>query len=236
MAEWKIRRFWTDATVAPHAEGYAILLDTRPVRTPAKAELVVPTPALAGAIAAEWQAQTETVRPETMPVTRTANAAIDKVRPQAAEVAAMIAAYGGSDLLCYRAEGPDALILRQEMGWDPLLDWAAETFGARLTVATGIMPVTQPSEAVDRLSEVVHALDPFRLAAFHDLVMLSGSLVLGLAVTEGRIDAETAWTLSRIDEDWQIEAWGEDEEATEAAEARRAAFLDAARIFDLAGG
>ncbi len=235
MSAWSARRFWTTESVVPAPGGYTVHLDARPVRTPLKAPLVVPTLALAEAVAAEWKAQEGKVKPETMPFTRTANSAIDKVAPQQAEVVAMLAAYGASDLLCYRAEGPADLTARQALAWDPVLVWAAEALGAPLFVTAGVIPVDQPSESLARLHRQVGMLTPFQLAAFHDLVAISGSLILALAVMHGRLTAEAAWTLSRIDEDWQIALWGEDEEAADVAAQKRAAFLQADRFFRLVG-
>lgn len=236
MSEWKLKRFWTDAGAdeAPGEAGFRVLLDGRPVRTPAKALLAVPTRDMALAIAAEWDAQEEKIDPTTMPMTRAANAAIDKVAVQHAEVADMLAAYGDSDLLCYRADGPEALVARQATAWDPALDWAATELGARLEVFAGVIHAPQPPEALARLSARVHGFSPFQLAAFHDLVSLSGSLVLGFAAAADWREAEAIWTMSRIDEDWQEEQWGHDEEAAEAADIKRRAFLDAKRFFDLA--
>lgn len=235
VSGWTARRFWTTVGTVPVAGGFAVELDARPVRTPRKSPLILPTLALAEAVAAEWQAQEGKVRPETMPVTRTANSAIDKVAPQHAAVAEMLAAYGASDLLCYRAEGPDGLVARQAAGWDPLLAWAADTLSAPLQVTTGIVPIGQPAESLAVLARLVHGLDPFRLAAFHDLVAISGSLILALAVSHKRLDATEAWALARIDEDWQISLWGEDEEAAEHAALKREAFLAADRFYGLCG-
>jgi chaperone required for assembly of F1-ATPase len=235
VTAWAPRRFWTTAEAARAEGGFAVHLDGKPVRTPLKAPLVLPTEALALAIAEEWQAVAGKVDPKTMPLTRMANSAIDKVAPQFPAVAEMLAAYGGSDLLSYRAEGPPALVQRQAAAWDPLLDWAEATHGARLRTTQGIMPAPQPPESLARLARAVHALTPFQLAAFHDLVALSGSLVLALATAGRRLDAETAWTLSRIDEDWQISQWGADEEAAEHAALKRADFLTADRFFALCG-
>lgn len=137
--------------------------------------------------------------------------------------------------LCYRATGPEPLIARQAAAWDPMLDWAAEALDLRLTATAGVMHVAQDPQALARADALVAALGPFRLAAFHDLVALTGSLVLALAVIHGRLDAETAWTLSRIDEDWQIEEWGGDEEAAERTALKRADFLQATRFFGLCG-
>ncbi|WP_333817846.1 ATP12 family chaperone protein [Tabrizicola sp.] len=235
MSVWSARRFWTSATAVPVEGGFTVHLDARPVRTPLKAPLVLPTQALAEAVAAEWQAQEGRIDPETMPFTRTANSAIDKVAPQQDAVVAMLAAYGATDLLCYRAEGPADLVARQAEAWDPLLDWAAQALGAPLLVTTGVMHIDQPPESLGMLYRRVSLFDPFQLSAFHDLVAISGSLVLGLAVTAGRLGAEAAWTLSRIDEDWQISLWGEDEEAAEIAARKQAAFLQADRFFGLCG-
>jgi len=233
MSGWKAKRFWTEATVRPAPGGFAIWLDARQVKTPAKAALVVPTEAMAHAIAAEWQAQEKAIDPRTMPVTRAANAAIDKVAVQFDEVAELIAAYGLSDLLCYRATGPEALAARQAAAWDPLLGWAAEALGAPLVTTHGVIPVAQPDTSAQALAGCVKALDAFRLTALHDLVSISGSLVLGLAVLHGRIDAETAWRLSRIDEEWQSELWGADEEAEAVAIGRLADIKSAHNILNL---
>ncbi len=236
MSEWKARRFWTDVTVEPADDGYAVLLDGRPVRTPAKAKLTLPTRAVAEEIAAEWDAQESEIAPLSMPATRAANAAIDKVAPQFDEVAAMLSAYGDSDLLCYRAEAPDELVARQREAWDPMLDWTETAFGARLQPRAGVMHAPQDPGALARLDAEVRRQDAFQLAAFHDLVSLTGSLVLGLAAVHDREAPETLWRLSRIDEDWQAEQWGVDEEAAEAAEIKRASFLQAKRFHDLARG
>lgn len=233
MSGWKAKRFWTDAIAVAGGEGWQVHLDGRTLRTPAKAPLVVPTRALAEALAAEWQAQGETVLPETMPLTRAANSAIDKVTPQQAEVVDMLAAYAETDLLCHRAGAPADLARRQAEAWDPLLDWAATTFDAPLVPVTGIIASRQPPESLARLRAEVAALDPFRLTAFHDLVALSGSLVLALAALGRLRPPEALWAASRIDEDWQERLWGRDEEAAETAEIRRRAFLQAVVLLDL---
>ena len=155
--------------------------------------------------------------------------------PQFGAVAAMLAAYGESDLLCYRAEDPVELVERQAAAWDPLLLWAAEELDAPLAVTSGVMPVDQDPDSIARLADLVEAMSPFQLSAFHDLVAISGSLVLALAVTRKRLDAEAAWILSRIDEDWEIALWGEDEEAADVAARKRSAFLQADRFYGLCG-
>ncbi|MCE8510048.1 ATPase [Ruegeria pomeroyi] len=233
MSDWKPKRFWKQAAVAEMAEGYTVELDGRQVRTPAKEPLLLPTRALAEAIAAEWNAQEKEVDPTSMPYTRTANAAIDKVRIQHGEVADMLAAYGDSDLLCYRADSPAELTERQAQTWDPVLDWAAETLGARLLPIQGVMHQPQPSGALETLTRRVHALNPFQLAAFHDLVSLSGSLVLGFAAALNWREADEIWQISRLDETWQEEQWGPDEEARALAALKRMAFLHAKAVYDI---
>ncbi len=235
MSAWKAKRFWTAAEAVACDGGFTVRLDGRPVKTPAKAALVVPTQAMAKAIAAEWDAQTGEVKPATMPVTRAANSAIDKIIPQRDEVVEIIAAYGQSDLLCYRALGPAALIARQAAGWDPVLDWADTVLGARLVVTAGVMHVEQPYDALERLTARVAGMTEFQLAGLHDLVAISGSLVLALAVTERRLSEGEAWALSRVDEAWQIEQWGADEEAAELEAFRRVAFGEASRFYALCG-
>lgn len=234
MSEWKAKRFWKAASVVEVEGSFAIELDGRGVKTPAKQAMHVPTHAMASAIAQEWDAQVEIINPNTMPVTKTANAAIDKVTVQHAEVAQLLAAYGDSDLLCYRADAPEELVARQNEHWNPILDWAEDALGARLEPCTGVIHAPQNPLAVEALSRRTHALDAFELAAFHDLVSLSGSLVLGFAATMDARPADELWTISRLDELWQEEQWGEDEEATAMALIKRDAFLHAKRMFDLA--
>ena len=234
MSEWKAKRFWKSASVVEAERGFAVELDGRGVKTPAKQPLHLPTRSMAEAIAVEWDAQEGIINPHTMPVTKTANAAIDKVMVQHAEVADMLAAYGDSDLLCYRADTPEELVARQNEHWDPMLDWAEEALGVRLLPRTGVMHIPQDEKAVAVLRDRTHALDPFELAAFHDLVSLSGSLVLGFAAAHGARPVEMLWDTSRLDELWQEEQWGEDEDATALAAIKRAAFLHAVRMFGLA--
>lgn len=234
MSEWKQKRFWKEASVGEVDGGFTILLDGRTVKTPAKAALVMPTRVMAEAAAAEWQAQEDEVLPLTMPVTRSANAAIDKVAIQHGEVADMLAAYGGTDLLCYRADSPQELIERQAKAWQPLLDWAEAELNAPLRVASGVIHVDQPEASLKNLSREVHALSNFELAAFHDLVAMSGSLVIGFAIIRGFAPAENLWQVSRLDETWQEEQWGVDEEAADLAETKRVQFLHADRFFRMA--
>lgn len=212
---------------------FAVELDGRSVKTPAKASLILPTRAMAEAIAAEWQAQEGAVNPHTMPCTRSANAALDKVQVQHSEVADMLAEYGDADLLCYRADSPVELVQRQNEHWGPALDWAASDLKVRLQTRCGIKHQPQDAKALKSLRTRVQALSAFQLAAFHDLVSMSGSLVLGFAAAAGWRSAGEIWSLSRLDEKWQEEQWGPDEEAQAEAEIKRQAFLHAKRFYDL---
>ena len=233
MSDWKAKRFWKEVCVSENPEGFGIALDARPVRTPAKRALHVPTRAFAEAIAREWEEQKGVIDPRTMPFTRTANAAVDKVAVQKAEVADMLAAYGDADLLCYRAEHPESLVARQKAEWDPMLDWAEMALSARLETRAGVMHAPQNALALENLRARVHALSPFELAAFHDLVSLTGSLILGFAATTDRFSPKAIWKISRLDEIWQAEEWGQDEDAEAAAAIKEAAFLHAKQVFDL---
>lgn len=233
MTEWAARRFWTEATAEPAAGGWTVALDGRPMRTPSRQPLTMPTEAMADAVAAEWQAQEDRIEPATMPVTRAVNSAIDKVAPQMAAVVAALAAYAETDLLCYRAAAPEALVARQAAAWDPLLEWSATALGARLHPVEGVMPQPQDAVALGRLADEVASHDSFALTGLHDLVMLSGSLVLALAVVRGRLTADAAWTLSRLDEEWQMTQWGRDGDAEHAAAIRREAFVAGARFVEL---
>lgn len=233
MSAWAAKRFWKQATAEACDGGFCVKLDGRAVKTPAKRPLVVPTLAMAQAIAAEWDAQEGLVNPETMPVTRAANSALDKVAVQFDEVAGLLAAYGETDLLCYRATGPEALIARQAAGWDPILHWAAQELGAPLHVTAGVVPIDQPGESIARLTALVRGFTAFELAAVHDLIAISGSLLLGLAVARQQISVKQAWDLSRIDESWQNEQWGIDDDAAELEAFKQSALEQADRFFAL---
>lgn len=226
------KRFWDAVSVREDGDGFAVFLDERQLKTPAKASLIVPTKALADGVAAEWDAVEGEIQPLKMHLTRCANATIDKVAHERVAVAAMLAEYGGTDLICYRANSPEELIARQAEAWDPLLEWAAAQ-GAPLTATTGVMFTQQPENSLKRLGEMLLEFDPWRMTAMHDLVTISGSLVLALAVTEKHLSAAEIWPLSRIDETWQEEQWGPDEEATKHAELKRGDFLKAAHLLEL---
>lgn len=228
MSAWRPKVFWSEVSVSPVDGGWQVALDGRPVRSPARQLLVLPGRALAERVAAEWRAQEGEIRPETMPATRMANSALDKLSKARAAVLDDLAGYGATDLLCYRAEAPEALIARQDAGWDPVLLWAAGHYGARLIATRGLVPVEQHPAALARLRAALERQDDFALAALHDLIMLSGSLVLALAVAVGHLAPERAFALSRIDEHWQREQWGSDSAAEEAETARAQAFSEAA--------
>lgn len=218
-----IKRFYKDAATTKSASGvWGVALDGRAVRTPAKSELTLPTQPLAEAVAAEWAAQAEMVEPETMPMMRLASTAIDRIAPQRDVVIDEIAGYAQSDLLCYRADTPEALVARQAAIWQPMLDWAALALDAALVVTTGIIPVSQPDDAAAALRRAVAANDDFVLAGLHGLTTTTGSLVVALAVRNGKIAVEEACAASFLDEEWQAEIWGRDLEA----EARRKRLRD----------
>lgn len=228
-----MKRFYKDVTVEPVEEGHAIRLDGRSVKTPARAPRAVPTLALARAIAAEWEAQGDTVDPWSMPLTGLANAAIDKVAADRATFVSSTAAYGETDLLCYRAEGPEPLVERQAEQWDKLLAWAQTRYDIMFVQAIGIVHRPQPPLTLERLHAAVAAYDAFHLAALQPLVTISGSLVIALALVEGEIDARAAFDAAHLDELWQAELWGEDWMATDARDARRRDFEAAARFIAL---
>jgi chaperone required for assembly of F1-ATPase len=225
-----VKRFYREATAAPAQGGFAILLDGRPVKTPARHPLEVPTGALAEAIAAEWNAQGEEIDPPVMKLTGLANAAIDRVAPDPAAFARGLAAYGESDLLCYRAEGPPPLAERQAEQWEGLLAWARRRYDVDFETVRGVMHRPQPAATAERLARAVAARDPFRLAALSPLVTISGSLVIALALAEGEIGLDQAWAAATLDETWQAEQWGADPLAATALEGRRRDF-DAACLF-----
>lgn len=217
-----MRRVYKSVATRPAEGGWGVALDGRPLRTPAKRELSVPNEPLAAAIAAEWEAQQTDVHPETMPLTRLAATAIDRTADLRDKIAAEVANYAGTDLVCYRAEHPPALAARQEAVWQPLLDWAAGRYDAGLAVTAGIVPTAQSAASLKAFAAAVAALDDFRLTALQAATAACGSLVIALALLEGRLDAEAAFAASQLDETFQIEAWGEDEEAAK----RRAALAD----------
>jgi chaperone required for assembly of F1-ATPase len=219
------QRFYKHVSVGEGAP-FAVLLDGRPVKTPAKNTLAAPTQPLAQAIAAEWDAQGKRIDPATMPLTRIANSIIDGVAPATEAVADDLAKYLGSDLLCYRADTPEGLVRWQTERWDPILDWARTALGARFLLGEGIVFVTQPDHAVAAARAAIPD-DPWRLGAAHVVTTLTGSALIALALSAGRIDVDAAWAASNVDEDWNMHLWGRDDMAL-AARAVRFADLQAA--------
>jgi len=207
------KRFYQTVSVAARDGGFAVMLDGRPVRTPAKKLLVVPVETLAVALAEEWDAQKTNINPATMPLTRLVNSALDGVAGREAEVAAEIVKYAGGDLLLYRAAGPAALVARQARHWDPVLAWAEGWLGGRFILAEGIMPVSQPQSTLDKLAAKIADMATLPLAALHVITTLTGSALLALAHAERGIGAQEAWIAAHVDEDYQIELWGPDTEA-----------------------
>lgn len=228
-----MKRFWKEAAAVRQDDGWRIELDGRTVRTPARAALLLPTPALAEAVAAEWRAVGETVDPRAMPLTGLANAALDRVQPDKEAFAAGLARYGESDLLCYRADSPKALIETQARLWDPLLLWARRRYDIDFVVTSGVAPVVQSPDMIARLGQAVAVLGPFALAGLSPLVTVGGSLVAALARLEEAVDTDTAWQAVSLDERWQLEQWGSDAEAEKALAAREADFRAGARLLDL---
>jgi chaperone required for assembly of F1-ATPase len=218
------KRFYKVATVRASADGFAVELDGRTIRTPAKRLLILPSEQLAGTIAAEWNGQGDVIDPGTMSLTRLANSVIDGVADRRAEVIDDLAAYAGSDLLCYRAEAPERLVERQTLVWDPILDWVEERFGARFLVSEGIMHLTQDSDAIDRIRASVARHDAFTLAGLHSVTTLTGSVLIALALVEGRLDPDAAWAAGSLDDLWSLEVWGHDEEAAHRMLQRRRDF------------
>jgi chaperone required for assembly of F1-ATPase len=227
------KRFYKDVTVKDEDGGAALLLDGKPVRTPAKAQLVLPTHALAEAVADEWRAQGERIDPATMPLTKLANSAIDGVVGREQAVIDDIMSHAAADLVCYRASGPPGLVEAQTKHWDPVLAWAADALAAPLKLGRGVVHVAQPQASLDRLKERVAGSDAFSLAALHVMTALTGSALLALAVASGQMTPEEAWDAAHVDEDWQIGQWGEDEEAAERRANRRRDFAAAAKLLTL---
>jgi len=231
-----VKRVYKSVTTHPLDGGWGVALDGRPMRTPGRNALILPSAALAAAIAAEWDAQREEIRPATMPLTRLAATAIDRTAPQRATIAAEIADYAGTDLVCYRADRPPDLVARQQATWQPLIDWATARYDAALEVTSGIVPTRQSPATLRAFAAAVTAQGEFRLTALHSLTAACGSLVIALALMEGRLDAAAAFAVSQLDETFQIEAWGEDADAASRRRALAADIDAAARFLALAAG
>jgi chaperone required for assembly of F1-ATPase len=227
------RRFYRQAGLEDGEGGFLLVLDGRPVRTPSRRALAAPSRALATALAAEWDAQGETIDPATMPLTRLANAIIDGVVAAPAPVAAEIEKYLGSDLLFYRAAQPQALVERQARRWDPVLAWARDALGARFVLAQGVVHAAQPPAALAAARAAIPS-EPWRLGALHAITTLTGSALLALALLHGQLTVDDAWDAAHVDEDWNMEQWGRDAIALERRAARRAEMQAAATVLALA--
>lgn len=228
------KRFYETAWAVESAQGWQVLLDGRPVNTPMRARLNLPSRPLAEAIAAEWEAQGPKVKPTTMPLTRLANSAIDRAAPRREEVIEGLLAYGETDLLCYRAAWPEKLATLQAEAWDPVLSWSRRELGADLRVVAGVMHVPQPAEAVAALEKAVRGYDDFALTAMNQMTTLTASLVLTLALARDFFGVEDAWRAAHVDEDWQASQWGEDAAARQRRDAQWADMAAAARFLALA--
>lgn len=229
------RRFYKEVTSGRQGDGYTVLLDGRAVKTPAKETLLLPSLALGEAVAAEWRSQEEHIQPDSMPLTRLACTAIDRVSPGRTGVVDQVSAYGATDLLCYRADGPLDLIDEQSAQWQPLLDWAADEISAPLMAGSGVVHIAQSEDALAALRRRVDTLTDFELTAVADLTQIMGSLVLALAVVCGRLSWRQAFDCSRLDEHWQNQRWGEDREAASRTETLSRDVEAAARFAELAG-
>jgi chaperone required for assembly of F1-ATPase len=223
------KRFYDRATVASTPQGYALRLDAKPVRTPAGRLLAAPTGELAQALAAEWDAQRDVIDPSEMPLTRLANSIIDGVADRPDAVQEEVEKYLGSDLVCYRADAPRGLVERQSKHWDPILDWAREALGANFAVGEGVIHVAQSDDALAAAAAAIPS-EPWRLGAVHAATTLTGSALLALALAQGALSADDAWTAAHVDEDWNIEQWGSDDEAMARRSFREAEFRAAAKV------
>ncbi|MGA1803625.1 ATP12 family chaperone protein [Rhizobium sp. HT1-10] len=226
------KRFYAEVSVSEGEGGFAVKLDGRPVKTPARNALAVPNATLAAGIAEEWRAQVEVIDPMTMPLTRMVNTAIDGIASDPQAVSDDIVRYAGIDLLCYRAATPTELVRRQAERWDPVLAWAAEALGATFLLVEGVMHREQPKEAVDAFRQrLSNYATPLQLAGLHTMTTLMGSAILSLAFAESRLSAEDAWSLAHLDEDWTSQQWGSDAEAEHRRALRLAEFMTAADVF-----
>lgn len=228
-----MKRFWKSAQAVEKDGGWCVELDGRPLRTPARELLSVPTPRMAEAIAAEWDGVGEQIDPRDMPLTGLANAAVDRVEPDKQAFARGLAKYAEADLAYYRAEGPRGLIERQAEHWDDLLAWGRRRFDVDFRTTSGLLHVDQPAGTVQRLAHAVNALDSYRLAGLSPLITIGGSLLAALGVLEEAFTPEHAWEAVSVDERWQLEQWGSDEEAETALANRERDFLAAAQFLKL---
>jgi chaperone required for assembly of F1-ATPase len=228
-----MKRFYKEAAVVEADGDFSVTLDGRNIRTPAKAGLISPNRALADAIAVEWNAQGDEVDVESMSMMKFVSTAIDRVQPRRNAVVDQISAYANTDLLCYRAERPDDLVAMQNGAWQPLLDWCGDAYGAKLKTTMGVIPIDQDAGALSAVKDVVATHDDFALAALHELTTVSGSVVIALAVTAGRLSAADAADASQIDDTFQAEKWGYDKEAADNLAGRRQCLESATAYYTL---
>ncbi len=227
------KRFYERAAATEHDTGFGIELDGRPVKTPLKRLLTVPKKALAEAIAGEWNAQEDVIDPVLMPLTKHANSANDRIEGHRADVVDELAAFGASDLVCYRADGPDTLVARQAQHWDAVLRSIETAIGARFILVQGVMFQAQPPETLNLLRQQIDDHDAFTLAALHTVSNLTGSVLIALALVQGDVSEQAGWAAAHVDEDWQIEQWGSDEEAGKRRAARLSEYSAALRYVSL---
>ena len=218
------KRFYTSVDLLDQAGGYGLVLDGKPVKTPLKRNLFMPTKTLADAVAGEWESQEEHINPATMLLTKLCNTALDRVGEDRQRIVDEIVDYANSDLLCYRAEGPVELVARQVERWDPVLDWASDALGARCSVTGGVVHQNQPDACLAAFRKFVDGFDDFAIAGFHNVMTLTGSAVLAAAAKEEFLPGDQIWALAHIDEDWQIEQWGEDAEEANRRQTRQEEF------------
>ncbi|HEY1710727.1 MAG TPA: ATP12 family protein [Rhizomicrobium sp.] len=229
-----MNRFYKEVTIAPEGSGYAVKLDGRPLKTPGKATLVLPTPALADAVAEEWRQQSETIKPEAMPLTKSANSAVDTVSVNRAQVTDELLRYGSGDLLCYRADDDITLAERQRLAWDPILAWLSERYGAQLALTEGVVHIEQPGDAILALGRALAGFNPYVLTGVHVATTLTGSLALALAMEDAHLTAEQVFEAAHLDERYQAERWGQDSEAEKRLLTLRQELEAAARFMTLA--
>jgi len=231
---WTPKRFYKKAEVATTPDGFSVTLDGRAVKTPAGSLLTLCSEALAAAVAEEWLAQDGTIKPHTMPLMQLAATALDRVGPQRGAMVDQALSYASTDLVCYRAEAPPDLVKRQQAAWQPLVDWTGKACGVRLEVTSGIIPLSQPAATLDKLRDLLADWSDSELTALVAAMLTCGSLVIALALVRGRVDADTAFELSQLDESYQIERWGDDEEAAQRRRNLREEIRSAAAFLALA--
>ena len=230
------KRFYKQVSVAPAEGGFEVQLDGRSVKTPLKRALVMPGEPMAQAVADEWDAQETHIDPTAMIITRLANTVIDRVAGDEARIVNEIVQFSASDMVCYRADTPDSLVGRQGAQWDPVLDWAHQTLGCRFICVAGVMHQAQPESSLEKLRAALTVESPWRLTAIHNMTTLTGSALVAMKLAAGALDPETAWSAAHVDEDWQIEQWGEDDVARARRQFRKADFDATVRFLEMCPG